>query len=325
MSRTSLASAARNSSGVSARKPKALRAGARLAVFAPASPGSDATEKRGLAELTRLGFSVEPRSPKVSEGYFSAPTAERKEELVSALADPRIDGLIALRGGYGSNYLLDEQLSAELATPKCLIGFSDVTSLQIFLWQRRGWTSIYGPMVAAGLEAGAGAPKGYEPASFLNAISTTEGAWEISLQGEGLASGESEGTLLGGCMTLLETTIGTPWELDTRDSILLLEDRGMKPWQVDRALMHMRQAGKFDGVRGIVLGDFPDCEPPVAGSPTVLDVCTRILKPLGIPIVFGAPVGHTARPMLTIPLGVRARFRTAGTGSLEILEAAVIP
>ena len=140
-------------------------------------------------------FPWSAESRKVSEGYFSAPTAERREELVSALGDPRIDGLIALRGGYGSNYLLDEQLSAELATPKCLIGFSDVTSLQIFLWQRRGWTSIYGPMVAAGLEAGAGSPRGYEPASFLSAISTTEGGWEISLQGEALASGESEGTL----------------------------------------------------------------------------------------------------------------------------------
>ena len=325
MSRISLASSAGHSCGVSARKPKALRAGARLSVFAPASPGNDEAEKSGLAELARLGFSVEPRSPKVSEGYFSAPTSERKQELVSTLADPRIDGLIALRGGYGSNYLIDEQLSAELDAPKCLIGFSDVTSLQVFLWQRRGWTSIYGPMVSAGLEAGAGAPKGYERASFLNAISTTEGGWEISLQGETLASGESEGALLGGCMTLLETTIGTPWELDTRDSILLLEDRGMKPWQVDRALMHLRQAGKFDGVRGIVLGDFPDCDPPVGGSPTVLDVCTRILKPLGIPIVFGAPVGHTARPMLTIPLGVRTRLRAGGTGSLAILEAAVVP
>ena len=195
MSRTSLASSAGRSSSVSAGKPKALRAGARLAVIAPASPGSDAAEERGLAELARLGFSVERRIPKVSEGYFSAPTAERREELVSALSDPRIDGLIALRGGYGSNYLLDEQLSVELATPKCLVGFSDVTSLQIFLWQRRGWTSVYGPMVAAGLEAGADSPRGYEPASFLSAISTTEGGWEISLQGEALASGESEGTL----------------------------------------------------------------------------------------------------------------------------------
>jgi muramoyltetrapeptide carboxypeptidase len=78
-------------------------------------------------------------------------------------------------------------------------------------------------------------------------------------------------------------------------------------------------------VRGIVLGDFPDCAAPVEGSPTVLDVCERILKPLGIPIVFGAPVGHTVRPMLTVPLGVRARLNANGAGTLEILEGAVTP
>jgi muramoyltetrapeptide carboxypeptidase len=325
VSRPSLASAAGVSSSVSGRKPKALRAGSRLAVFAPASPGNDAAEQRGVAELVRLGFSVERRSLKVSEGYFSARTAERRQELITALTDPRIDGLIALRGGYGSSYLLDEGLEAEIARPKSLIGFSDVTSLQIFFWQRHGWTSIYGPMVAAGLEAGADKPKGYDQASFLNAIKTTEESWEIPLQGEMLESGKAEGRLLGGCMTLLETTLGTPWELDTRDSILLLEDRGMKPWQVDRALVHLKQAGKFEGVRGMVLGDFPECEAPVAGSPAVQDVCQRILKPLGIPIVFGAPVGHTARPMLTFPLGVRARLRASGAGALEILEPAVAP
>jgi muramoyltetrapeptide carboxypeptidase len=130
--------------------------------------------------------------------------------------------------------------------------------------------------------------------------------------------------LLGGCMTLIETTIGTPWELNTRDAILVLEDRGMKPWQVDRALMHLRQAGKFEGVRGIVLGDFPECSPPIEGSPTVHDVCERILGPLGVPVVFGAPIGHTLRPMLTLPLGVQARLSAEGAGLLEILEPAVV-
>jgi muramoyltetrapeptide carboxypeptidase len=87
--------------------------------------------------------------------------------------------------------------------------------------------------------------------------------------------------------------------------------------------MHFKQAGKLEGVKGIVLGDFPECEPPVAGSPTVRDVCARILEPLGIPVVFGAPIGHTLRPMLTIPLGVSARLDARGEASLEILEAAV--
>jgi len=309
------------------RKPKALRAGSRLAVIAPASPGQAEPEERGIAELQRLAFSVERRAAQTSQGYFAASNAERRAELLRVLRDPRFDGVISLRGGYGSNYLLDESLAAEIdcSAPKCVIGFSDITSLQIFLWQRLGWTSIYGAMVAAGLEGGAGAAKGYDEASFLNAIGKTDGSWSIPLQGDALVSGEAEGTLLGGCLTLVATTLGTPWELDTRGAILLLEDRGMKPWQVDRALIHLQQVGKLEVVRGVVLGDFPDCAAPVEGSPTVLDVCERILKPLGIPIVFGAPVGHTVRPMLTVPLGVRARLRASGTGSLEILEAAVTP
>jgi muramoyltetrapeptide carboxypeptidase len=310
-------------SGVSVRKPKALLAGSRLAAFAPASPGEDAAAERGYAELARLGFAVDRVAKHASEGYFSANAMERRAEFLQTLRDPRIDGLVAMRGGYGSNYLLDDGLDREISSPKCLIGFSDLTSLQIYLWQRCQWSSIYGPMVGAGLEAGPGAVKGYDEASFLTAIGKTDGGWEISLQGEVLTPGVAEGTLLGGCMTLVETTIGTPWELDTRDSILLLEDRGMKPWQVDRALIHLRQAGKFAGVRGIVLGDFPDCASPVIGSPTAVDVCERILKPLGIPIVFGAPVGHTVRPMLTIPLGVRARLHGSGAGALDILEMAV--
>jgi muramoyltetrapeptide carboxypeptidase len=98
----------------------------------------------------------------------------------------------------------------------------------------------------------------------------------------------------------------------------------MKPYQIDRVLMHLKHAGKLSKICGLVLGDFPDCEPRVAGSPSVHDVCARILAPLGIPIVYGAPIGHTARSLLTIPLGVRARLSAEGSGKLEILEPAVI-
>ena len=143
------------------------------------------------------------------------------------------------------------------------------------------------------------------------------------MQAESLHSGSAVGILLGGAMTLLEATIGTPWELGTDGAILLLEDRAMKPYQIDRVLMHLKHSGKLSKIRGIVLGDFPQCEPPLTGSPSVREVCARILAPLGVPIVFGAPVGHTARPMLTIPLGVRARLVAEGEGNLEILEPAV--
>jgi len=313
-----------NGSNGAPRKPKALAAGSRLGVFAPASPADSVAMIAGLAELKRHGFQVVANQDSKAEGYFSGPSLERTNGFLGPLNSDQVDGLVALRGGYGSNYLLEFELEKSLANLKCVIGFSDLTTLQIFLWQRCNWVTFYGPMVAAGLNAGPGARKGYEESSFLQAVGKTEGGWKLRLKGEAVLAGESIGRVLGGCMTLLEATIGTPWELDTKDSILVLEDRGMKPYQVDRVLMHLKQSGKFEGIRGIVLGDFPDSEPAGAGGPTIREVCGRILRPLGIPIVFGAPVGHTMRPMLTIPLGIRARLDAEGEGTLEFLEPAVV-
>jgi muramoyltetrapeptide carboxypeptidase len=226
-------------------------------------------------------------------------------------------------------------LSLALAAPKIFLGYSDITSLQIFLWEKFRWVTFYGPMVAGGFHNGAGAAEGYDAESFTRAVTETKRGWRLDLmrgvcadappesKPESLFSGSAEGVLLGGCLTLVETTLGTPWELETRGAILLLEDRGMKPWQVDRALMHLLQAGKFAEVRGILLGDFPETPATVAGSPTVREVCERILRPLGVPVVFGAPVGHTMQPMLTVPLGVRGRLISEGEGVLQILEPAV--
>jgi muramoyltetrapeptide carboxypeptidase len=307
------------------QKPRALKAGSRLAVFAPASPADAARAQAGCEELLRLGFAVEPLPSDTQEGYFAASAKARGEEFVRLMKNKRVDGVVAIRGGYGSNYLLDVVSRVSLGPAKCVIGHSDLTSLQIFLWQRYRWVTFYGPMVAAGFDAGPSANSGYDKGSFLRSLQADRESWSVKLDAETIVSGESQGRLLGGCMTLVETTLGTPWELETRGAILLLEDRGMKPWQVDRALMHLKQAGKFAGVRGIVLGDFPECEPPMTGSPTVRDVCTRILGALGVPVVFGAPVGHTQRPMLTVPLGVKARLSAKGEGVLEVLEPAVVP
>ncbi len=305
-------------------KPKALRKGSKVAVFAPASPAEQLDVTAGLAELRRLGYEFAPVQLLGPEGYFAASMESRREGFLKAARQPDIAALVSLRGGYGANYLLDNNLATQLQEPKCVIGFSDLTSLQIYLWQMCGWVTFLGPMVAAGLNRGADDSHGYDEHSFLQAVGNSGSGWEIHLHGRSLARGGAEGRLLGGCLTLLQTTLGTPWELDTTDSILILEDRGMRPYQVDRALMHLKQAGKFDAVKGILLGEFPDSVPPVKGSPTVHDVCERILQPLGVPVVFGAPVGHTQRPMLTLPLGVRARLLSTSESHLEILEPAVV-
>ena len=305
------------------QKPKALRQGSRFAVIAPASPGKSDRVAAGLRELERLGFSATPQENLLPDGYFASSANARHSEFLNALADPASNAVMATRGGYGSVYLLEQGLPKSLPL-KPLVGFSDLTTLQIYLWQKHRWTGFYGPMLAAGLDHGAGAPGGYDEQSFRSALTKTSGTSAIPLQGEVLQPGSAEGILLGGAMTLLEATIGTPWELDTDGAILILEDRAMKPYQIDRVLMHLKHAGKLSKIRGLVLGDFPDCEPPVAGSPSVRDVCARILAPIGIAIVYGAPIGHTARSILTIPLGVRARLNAEGSGTLEILEPAVI-
>jgi muramoyltetrapeptide carboxypeptidase len=306
------------------RKPRALTSDSVVMPFAPASPAETSRIAAGVAELRRLGWNVAERPSTVNEGYFAAPTTSRRDEVVGALERHDIAALVGIRGGYGSNYLLDELHISAPTNPKIVLGFSDLTSLQIYLWQRFKWITFYGPMMAAGLDAGPGAPKGYDEKSLLAALQNTKSGWALDLQGEALHPGEAQGQVLGGCLTLVETAIGTQWDLQTDDAILVLEDRGMKPWQVDRALMHLKQAGKFANVRGIVLGDFPECEAPVAGSPTVRDVCERILAPLGVPIIFAAPIGHTMRPMLTVPLGVKGRLISKGAGVLEILEPAVV-
>ncbi len=289
------------------QKPKALRQGSRFAPIAPASPSHSEPIEAGKRELVRLGFVPSRQMILSPEGYFAGSGKDRRREFLTALQDSDCDALIATRGGYGSVYLLDEGMPDDLPSLKPLVGFSDITTLQI-----------------SGLDHGAGAPGGYDEQSFRNALTKTSGTWTISLQGEILQPGSAEGIVLGGAMTLLDATIGTPWELDTDGAILILEDRAMKPYQIDRVLMHLKHAGKFSKIRGLVLGDFPDCEPPVPGSPSVRAVCARILAPLGIPIVYGVPIGHTARSILTIPLGVRARLSAEGSGTLEILEPAVI-
>jgi muramoyltetrapeptide carboxypeptidase len=311
-------------------KPPALRPGDAVRILSLASPVDESRLDAGCKELSRLGYvpKLDRAQVLAGEGFFAGSAVKRRNALTQALAEGGTRAIFCARGGYGSNYLLDG-LDTALGWPKIVLGYSDITSFQILLWQKHSWVTLYGPMVASGFDHGANSPKGYDRDSLLHALAETKTGWSLDLQAEPTVPGSSgEGILLGGCLTLVQTTLGTPWELDTRNTILVLEDCDIKPYQLDRALMHLKQAGKLSDVRGIILGDFPGCDAP-AGSETVKDVARRILEPLRIPIAFGAPVGHTNRPMLTLPLGVRARlsvFEGNGVGSalLEILEPAVL-
>lgn len=303
-------------------KPSALEPGDAVRIIAPASPVEEEALRKGCAELERLGF-VPRWDPRVlaRQGYFAGSAEERVSKFQAAFEDSDSTAIVCARGGYGAGYLLEQIEPRRLKNPKALVGFSDITLLQLYLWRRKRWVSIYGPMAAAGLEVGADVPGGYDSESFRQALTQTNHGWPLDLRGETLIFGQAEGTIIGGCLTLVEATLGTPWEIQTGGAILLLEDRAMKPYQVDRALVHLRQAGKLKDACGMILGEFPDSEPP-AGSATVREVFERIVGPLEIPVVWGAPVGHTPRAMLTVPLGVKARLVAQGSGRLEILEPA---
>lgn len=306
-------------------KPPALAPGATVRVVATAGPVDEGRLRRGAAELERLGYQPEwDASVLARDGYFAGTAEARARELSLALADSHASAVMGARGGYGTGYLLDALDGLERPQAKALIGFSDLTLLLNLAWKRWNWVTFYGPMVAAGFHCGSGAENGYDERSFRLALTKADSGWDLPLAGETMVEGEAEGRVVGGCLTLLRALIGTPWEPDTNGAILLIEDLNMKPYQVDRALMHLKLAGKFRGVRGFLLGDFPNCDPPADDGPTVRQVVERILAPLEVPLVWGVPVGHTARPMLTVPLGVRARLVARDAGRLDILEPAVI-
>lgn len=306
------------------QKPKALRKGSRIGVVSPSSPAEAGAISAGMAELRRLGFQVEETEAMEPHGHFAGSHDERLRQFCKTVNDKRLDGVIATRGGYGANYLIDSRLATRLQGPKCIVGFSDLNIIQLLMAEIRGWGGFYGPMVAAGFNHGADRPEGYDPVSFLQAVGEAKSKWNIPLRGQALAAGSASGRLVGGCLTMIQTALGTGFQPNTSGGILVLEDRAMKPYQVDRALRHLWQAGMFEKVVGVILGDFPDCEPPSRGSPTVPEICAEILSALDVPMVYGAPIGHTMRAMLTLPLGVRAKLIAKGEGTLEILEPAVV-
>ncbi len=198
-----------------ALKPVALRAGDSVRVVSISSPVHEDRVRKGVAEIERLGYVCAWDAAQVlaKDGFFAGSAVARGAALKSALHESETRAVICSRGGYGVNYLLPD-LHVALETPKLFIGFSDLTSLQIFLWQRLRWVTLYGPMAAAGLDGGAGGAAGYDAESFRHATTATKHGWAVKLDGaEALVGGACEGRILGGCLTLIYTSIGTPGRL----------------------------------------------------------------------------------------------------------------
>jgi len=236
---------------------------------------------------------------------------------------PEVKAILCARGGYGCNYLLPHLDPALLrANPKIFVGCSDVTTLLTYLCDAAGLVTFHGPMVAGDFAR----PDGMDDSSWHAAVSSDQSYRRDFGSADGiqvLKQGSAEGILYGGCLSLLVASLGTPYEVLTDGTILFLEDRAERPYRIDRMLMQLKLAGKFDGVRGIVFGEMIDCNEAGALDYTLAQVILRIIGDLHIPIVFGLKSGHVSSGALTLPFGVNAKL-SAGDETMTLsYEAAV--
>jgi muramoyltetrapeptide carboxypeptidase len=304
-------------------RPPRLRPGARVALVAPASPFRREEFDAGVAELEALGF--EPAYDDrvfARDGFVAGSAAVRAASLADAWQDPSIHAIIAVRGGYGSAQLLpllDPALPRR--HPKVLVGYSDVTSL--LAWHvAAGVVCFHGPMIEGRLARGT---EGYDRRSLLAAVTEPSPAGRLAPPGlEVLAEGDAAGPLVGGTLTQIAASLGTPWAFNPPEGcVLFLEDIGERPYRLDRLLLQLEQAGILGCAAGVLLGEFPGCDEP-DGAVSARDVLSRRLAAQGRPILFGFPSGHTAGAAWTLPLGVRGRIVGGAGPSVLVEEAAVV-
>lgn len=281
-----------------------------MGVMTPASPAREDLIKKGIKKLRSFGFRVKiaPGTFGRSGHYLVHPDEKRKEALLHLLEDPDVKAIFFTRGGYGTMRLL-ERLDKLEFPPKVYMGFSDLTVLLSLLY-RKGIVSFHGPMVAS---------------HFASMTKFTEKYWKelffkhrllYTLKKKFVVkSGEGEGILFGGNLSLLTSTLRTPFEPPLDGTILFLEDVDEEPYRVDRMLTQLRVSGLLRGVRGILLGNFRKKR---VRKEEFLEVFKDRLGDIGIPVMGILPLGHV-RNTLTLPLGIKARMDTKN-GVLEILE-----
>lgn len=313
------------------RPPKLIR-GNRVALIAPAGPLLEKDDLTRAEALCRaLGY--EPalgKSAYARHGYLAGTDHERLTDLNSALADPSIDAIWCIRGGYGSIRLLEGvDYRAMAQRPKALIGFSDVTALLNAVTRLTGVVTFHGPVARASMPA-------FSRSHFERVLTRVEAPGrlgrlpappDVLIPQENrivtLRGGVAEGRLLGGNLTLLQCLIGTPYFPELAGAILFLEDVGEDLYRVDRMLAHLHLIGALRRLSGVLIGRFTSLDRSGRDGALGFDeVLANYFDPLGIPVAYGFPVGHIDAQW-TLPLGVQARL-DADAGEVELLEPAVV-
>ena len=305
--------------------------GSTIGVVTPGSPPETRAEvERGIAWWESKGYRVKLMPGALEQdGWHAGKPEVRARDLQAAFADLEIDAIQTMRGGYGSAQvipLLDFDAIAE--TPKAFVGLSDITALHAALFARAGLATFYGPSLTM---VGSPSPSPFTTDRFLQVLAgeTTGPVPEDRdrLTVISIAGGRGSGRLVGGCLVDFIYTIGTPWEPDLDGAIFFFEECNSAPIQIDRALLYIEQAGKLESVRGVVVGELAGCEwyehTSAPRSKTLENVLDDRLGGLGIPVLYGLPLGHGVS-LATLPLGVEATV-DADALTLTIDEPALRP
>jgi muramoyltetrapeptide carboxypeptidase len=304
--------------------PRALRPGDRIGIVAPASPFARESFEAGVAELRRLGYEpVYDDSVFARQRYTAGDAAVRSAAFLRAWADPSIAALIAVRGGYGSVQLLPSLDTQEIRrTPKAFVGYSDNTSLLAWLTGQCGIVSFHGPMLDGRFAKGESA---YDLETFSRVLTRAEPAGLISHpRVDVLRHGEARGVLLGGTLTNLLASLGTPYAFDPpAGHILFIDEVAERPYRIDRMLTQLRLSGLLGRASAVVFGELPRCDEPAEGGPAIKAVVADLLADFRGPVLFGLPSGHTDGACMTLPFGVQARAITRPEPGLIIEEKAV--
>ncbi|WP_179106501.1 S66 peptidase family protein [Terribacillus halophilus] len=292
-------------------KPSAWKKGDTIGIVAPAGPIKQEELQRGIEIIQSLGLSVKLGKHVYDKyGYLAGSDADRAADLNQMFQDDEVKGIICARGGYGSGRiveLLDYQLIKQ--KPKVLLGYSDITYLHTSIRQRTGLVTFHGPMVASDMGESDFAKLSYD--LLQQFFTPTDVVYTSAISPlEAIVHGKACGPLVGGNLSLLVSTLGTPDEIDTAGKLLLLEDIEEPPYRVDSMLNQLKQAGKLEKANGIIIGDFrtsipEDPENLLSYDQVFVDYLTELQKP----VMKGFRIGH-CNPNITVPLGTEATMDT---------------
>ncbi len=308
-------------------KSKCLKPGDRIALIAPSSPVDKEKLKLSVDSIKFLGL-IPVLYPSVTmvHGYLSGSDDIRAEDINTAFSDPRIDGIFCIRGGYGVTRILNK-LNYKMISknPKLFLGYSDITGLHIAFNQICNLITLHAPMPSRGWSS----LDSITLESLTGNLLSTEPMGQVPVIAEEpietIHPGIAEGTIIGGNLSLLTATLGTPYEVDTKNKILFIEEVEERHYKIDRGLTSLALAGKFSDCKGIILGTWADCGDPdlePERNLTLHQIFEEVVKPFKKPTINNFRAGHIY-PHITIPMGTKTRL-DATNGSVTFMESATL-